>query len=44
LAEKHGLEIVDRQTFTEFFQNNKDSSESRSLLAKMKALEVKEIF
>jgi hypothetical protein len=44
LAEKHGLEIVNRQTFTQFFKNNKDTSEGRSLLAKMKALEVKEIY
>jgi len=44
LAKKHGLEKVDRQTFKDYFNSNKQTSEGRSLLMKMKALEVKEIY
>ena len=40
LAHKHGLELIDRQTFKDYFDNNKDSREARNLLARMKALEV----
>ncbi|CAF1207095.1 unnamed protein product [Didymodactylos carnosus] len=36
LAEKHGLEFVDRKTFTQFFSDQKSA---RVLLEKMKALE-----
>jgi mRNA (guanine-N7-)-methyltransferase len=43
LAEKHGLEVVDRQTFKDFFNQNKDSSDGRFLLEKMNALQVKRI-
>jgi hypothetical protein len=43
LAAKHGLERVDRQTFKEYFHHNKDTREGHSLLAKMKALVVREI-
>jgi hypothetical protein len=42
LAEKHGLKKVDRQTFHDYFNCNKNTKEGRFLLSKMKALEVKE--
>jgi hypothetical protein len=44
LAEKHGLKKVDRQKFKDYFNDNKDTKEGRSLLAKMKALEVTVIY
>jgi hypothetical protein len=40
LAEKHGLERVNRKTFQEYFNLHKDTREGRSLFSKMKALEV----
>ncbi|CAF0864642.1 unnamed protein product [Adineta ricciae] len=43
LAHKHGLELVDRQTFKDYFDNNKYSGEARNLLARMKALEYYEL-
>jgi hypothetical protein len=44
LAKKHGLEIVDRQAFKDYFNHNKQTGEGLSLLKKMKALEVKKIY
>ncbi|CAF1283304.1 unnamed protein product [Adineta ricciae] len=43
LAHNHGLELVDRQTFKDYFDSNKDSREARNLLARMKALEYYEL-
>ncbi len=38
LAEKHGLEISDRQTFKDYFNKNKDTRDGRHLFSKIKAL------
>ncbi|CAF3384788.1 unnamed protein product [Rotaria sp. Silwood1] len=43
LAKKHGLKKVERQTFKEYFDNNKDTSGGRFLLSKMNALEYYEL-
>jgi hypothetical protein len=40
LAEKHGLELIDRKTFKDYFNKNKDTRDGRFLLSKIKALEV----
>jgi hypothetical protein len=40
LAEQHGLEIADRQTFKDYFDKHNKSPEGRTLLQTMKALEV----
>ncbi|CAF1242519.1 unnamed protein product [Adineta steineri] len=39
LAEKHGLERVDRQTFKDYFDKHSANGDGRSLLRTMKALE-----
>ncbi|CAF2380957.1 unnamed protein product [Rotaria sp. Silwood2] len=43
LAKKHGLKTVDRQTFKQYFDNNKDTTDGHFLLSKMNALEYYEL-
>jgi hypothetical protein len=44
LAKKHGLEMVDRQRFKDYFVQNKNTKESHSLFSIIKALEVTRIY
>lgn len=39
LAERHGLELVDRQTFHDYFATHKNTEQSRKLMQRMKALQ-----
>jgi len=43
LAERHGLEYVDRQTFHDYCNKHKGFPESQRLMQKMKALQVRTI-
>jgi len=40
MAEKHGMKLVLRQPFADYFNEHHTDREHRSLLMKMKALEV----
>lgn len=40
MAKKHGMKLVYKKTFSDFFNTFKEEGEGRSLLGKMQALEV----
>ena len=40
MAERHGLKLVYKKPFAQFFQENSTAHEGRGLLGRMQALEV----